>query len=366
MKIIRNHFWYIILAVLAAILMGIIVALIVLSRDDVAKEIKVGAVFIDDVNDGGWSEKHYEGLKKVCDDMGLPLEIMTNISETDASAGPAIEQLVAKGCSTIFLTSEGYGKDLYPVINKYPEVRFYTVSADSDPSNSATYFCRLSEVRYLSGIVAGNMTKSNVIGFIAGGQNPQTSRGINAFALGVRSVNPKAKVRVKYLDSWTDPEMEYEYAKKLITDDNADIICYHCTLHTAIDAAEELGVYSIGYNTSKKYSDLELTSLLCDWSVVYRAMIEDFLKGAVAPGKRYWIGMDEGAVKMTEFSSLVPEDVKQLVEQKKAVFYGASGVFQGEIISNTGEVICRKGERISDAALLKRLNWFVEGVEFDE
>ncbi|WP_408070325.1 BMP family ABC transporter substrate-binding protein [Butyrivibrio sp. JL13D10] len=367
MKTIKNNIWLIICIILLIILTGLVIGLVSLVKGEDSKKIVVGAVFIDDVNDSGWNEYHYNGLKKVCIDLGLRLEIATNIAETRESAEPAIDELVQKGCSTIFLTSEGFGSNLYPVMEKYKDVVFYTVSPESDVSNANTYFCRLSEVRYLSGIVAGKMTSSNVIGFVAGGKNGQTGRSINAFTLGVRSVNPKAVVKVKYLTSWTDPEGEYQAAKELIEQDGADIITYHASIHTAIDAAEDLGAYSIGYNkVSKSYSDRELTAVACNWEIVYKTMLDDYIKGANTSDQMYWIGMNSGAVKMTEYSRLVPDDVRSLVNENAKRLIRGDGVFQGDIISNTGKVMCRKGERISDVALLTKMDWLVEGVEIDE
>jgi basic membrane lipoprotein Med (substrate-binding protein (PBP1-ABC) superfamily) len=364
MKKLKGYTWILILVVLLLILAGLIIGLFRMSIQNDEEKTIVGGVFLDDIDDGGWSENHYNGLKTACDALGLKLEVVTNVEEKAASEEAAVEELVSKGCNVIFLTSEGYGMDMYPVMAKYNNVEFYTVSPHSDLSNVTTYFCRLYEMRYLAGMIAGRMTQSNILGYVAGGRNPQVTRGINAFTLGARSVNQDVTVKVRYLDNWTDPEDEYLQAKKLITEDGADLITYHASLNTAIDAAEELGAYSVGYGMDiKGYSDKCLTSVIYHWDVVYRKILEDFLKGAITDNHYYFLGMREGAVSFTDVTNIVPPDVKLLVDAKRKEFAKGSFVFEGEIISNTGKVMCRKGERISDDALLRRMNWFVEGVE---
>ncbi|WP_049944976.1 BMP family ABC transporter substrate-binding protein [Butyrivibrio sp. AC2005] len=367
MKTLKNYIWILLLGILLLVFLGLAIGLSSMFRVSVDNKNIVGAIFIDNIDDGGWNEAHYKGLKKACDMFGFKLEIETNIEESRNAAEAAIDELVAKGCNIIFLTSDGYGMDLYPVMEKYRDVQFYTVSPNADMPNATTYFCRDYEMRYLAGIIAGKMTNSNIIGYVAGMRKPQTTRGINAFALGVRSVNPDAIVKVKYMDAWTDSDVEYESAKKLILDGGADFITFHASLHTAIDAAEDFDTYSIGYGSYKEgYSDKNLTTVLYKWDVVYQYILEDISKGNFDAEPYYWLGLRKGAVDLAEYSQLVPGEVKLLVEEKKQEIKHAYDIFEGELISNTGEIMCNKGESISDDALLKRMDWFVEGVEIYE
>ncbi|SEL35503.1 basic membrane protein A [Butyrivibrio sp. ob235] len=367
MKKLKENLWIIILSTLLLILLAIVVGLINYARPQDVKKIVVGALFIDGVDDRGWSESHYNGLKNACDNLGIALEVEENVSETLEDAEPAIDRLVGKGCSVIFLTSDGYDEKLYPVIQNYPDIEFYTVSPDSSPENVTTYFGRIYQIRFLAGILAGRMTKSNIIGYVAGQKSCQVNRGINAFALGARSVNPDVVVKVRFINSWTDAEKEKELATKLIEEDGADLITYHASIHTAVDAAEEHSAYSIGYNNNgTDYSEKYLASVNFNWGNLYKTLLHDFFNGDMYPGKYYWHGVVYGTVEMKTYSKVIPEEVIKEIDDRKEKLINVQDVFYGDLYSNDGTKKCSKGQRISDDALFRRMDWFVEGVEVYE
>ncbi|WP_026527646.1 BMP family ABC transporter substrate-binding protein [Butyrivibrio sp. VCD2006] len=367
MKKIRENIWIIILTFLLVALLGAVVFSLTMSRKTEVKATKVGALFIDNVDDGGWNQRHYEGIYYACKSHNLKLEIEENVSETVEDAEPAIERLVAKGCNVIFMTSNGFDKKLYPMAEKYPEVQFYTTSPDSTPDNMTTYYGRHYQVRYLAGMLAGRMTKTNVLGFVAGNESTQTIRSINAFTLGARAVNPDAEVKVRYMHTWTDPELEKELARKLIEEDGADVITYHASLHTAIDAAEELGAYSIGYNNSSTdYSDKYLASVNFNWENLYQRIMDDYSIGDMSPGKYYWHGVVFGTVEIDLISSAIPQEVREEIADRIEKLINVQDVFYGDIYTTMGEKKCSKGQRISDNALLRKMNWYVKGVKIYE
>ncbi len=352
--------------------MIVLIALIVIAlylilntSKTVAVENRVGAVFIGSIEDKGWNETHYDGIKATCEKLGLPLYIEQDVAETLETAEPAVDRLVNdKKCNVILLTSDGFGDNLAPLYEKYPTIRFYTVSPEADYYNVNTYFCRLYQIRYLCGIIAGKMTKSNVIGYVCGTPSCQCIRQLNAFALGARSVNPDAVIKVKFVGSWYEPEKEKNATWNFIHEYNADIITYHTSSPFAIDVAEENGVYSIGYNIVRtERSDKFLTAALYNWAPIYEQLLSDFQKSKVGKDKYYWLGVLYGAVDFYRFSPEIPDDVIKLVYEKENEIKAGGDVFVNEIISNEGKVVVKNGERVGDNAMLHTMNWYAEGVE---
>ena len=239
----RENIWTILFFLLLTALGAILLFIFLSNKPTYEKQIKIGGIFIDSIEDGGWSEIHYEGLSAACENMGLPLEIVEHVDENAESTAPAVKELVEKGCTTIFLTSGGFGNNCQEVLESYPDVTFYTVSTECDAFNTSTYFGRIYEMRYLSGIIAGSMTKTNILGFVGGTNTPQVDRGVNAYYLGAKSVNPDVKLKVRFIGSWSDEEAERIAAEKLIFEDGADILTFHASHPITIDVAEENGVY---------------------------------------------------------------------------------------------------------------------------
>ncbi len=158
--------------ILVAALFSIVLFILFSNRPQIDKPVKIGGVFIDSIEDDGWSEIHYEGLSVACKELDLPLEIVEYVDETAEATAPAVAELVSKGCNVIFLTSGGFGNNCRKIIESYPNVVFFTVSTECDASNVYTYFGRIYEMRYLAGIIAGSMTKTNVLGFVGGTNTP--------------------------------------------------------------------------------------------------------------------------------------------------------------------------------------------------
>ena len=363
-QIARKIFSFSFMIVLFA-LIGIAVYLILSTRKVAIVENRVGAVFIGSVEDKGWNQAHYEGIKEACEKLKLPLFIEEDIAETLEATEPAVDRLVnEKKCNVILLTSDGFGDNLAPLYDKYSNIRFYTVSPEADYYNVNTYFCRLYQLRYLCGIIAGKMTKSNVIGYICGTPSCQCVRQLNAFTIGARSVNPDVVVKVKFVGSWYEPEKEKKAAMDFITKHGADIISYHTSSPFAIDIAEQMGVYSIGYNLVRtERSDNFLTAALYQWEPIYEQFLSDFQKSTVGKDKYYWLGVLYDTVSFYRFSPEIPQDVIDLVFEKEDEIKAGSDVFVDEIYSNDGKLMCKQGERIGDDAMLHTMLWYVEGVE---
>ena len=356
----NKQYWLLILA--AILLIAIIVSIftINLKKDSTTK---VGLIITGSVTDDGWNGMHYQGVKSACESLEVELSVKENVSEGTGRCATAIDELVSEGVGMIILSSYAYPVEVQDTIEKYPDVSFYAISAEHYAENMTSYFGRMYQARYLAGIVAGMKTETNVIGYVAAMPNSEVNRGINAFTLGVKSVNEDAVVMVVWTDKWEDKNKEPEAAKVLIEEAGADVLTYHQNQHYVAQAADEAGVYSIGYNAvAEGLSDKYLTAAVWDWNALYYQIIREYLQGKGNTVKRHWFGIDTGVVALSEYSSLVDESITQKITEAQAEISEGNDVFSGVIYDNTGEMRCDEGELISDEILLEKMDWFVDGV----
>lgn len=326
------------------------------------EKIKVGFVYVGPVGDHGWSYAHDLGRKYLEKQLDYVETVyVENVADVDAEK--VISDLAQKGCQVIFATSFGQMDGTIRAAQKYPKVIFMHCSGYKTAPNVGTYFGRMYQARYLTGIVAGKMTKTNKIGYVAAFPIPEVVRGINAFTLGVRSVNPNAKVKVVWTNSWVNPAAEKEAAKSLL-ESGCDVVTQHQDSPATQQAAQEAGAYSIGYNSdmSKFAPDACLTSAVWNWGPFYVDIVKK-VKAGTWKNDQYWIPMSEGIVDIAPISDKVPAEVKKLVEEKKqGLIAHKFDVFDGPIKDQNGKLRVEKGKTMSDAEMLS-FDWFVEGVE---
>nr|MCR5537388.1 BMP family ABC transporter substrate-binding protein [Succinivibrio sp.] len=240
---------------------------------------KVGCVMIGASQDHGWNESHYTGLLEACRAHDSELLVRENVAEDEESLSSAIDSLIKQGCTVVFLTSFGYGDCAAESVRRHPKVAFFSISGSHRADNYTTYFARLYQVRYLAGIIAGRESKSGILGYVAAMPNAQTLRGINAYALGARHANPKARILLRYTGSW-DNEQEERRSVALLQEAGADLITYHEDHPYVIREAESRGLLSIGHDTVyEHYSPRFLTAAVYDWKVIYKRVLGDYLSG---------------------------------------------------------------------------------------
>lgn len=354
------------LVMLVLLIIGL-TAVLLFTGKTFSKKEKIGFIMTGSIGEEGWNGMHYEGVSVACNNLDVDLLVKEKIKEFQGECGPAIEELVNRGCKMVILSSYGYAEEVKDIIEKYPEVSFYTNSFDYHAENVTSYFSRMYQARYLAGIVAGMKTENDKIGYVAAMPTSEVNRGISAFTLGVRRVNPDAVVTVAWSNAWDDEEKERRQADHLIEDVGVDVITYHQNQAYVIEEAEKLGVYSIGYhrmleNCSEKY----LTAVVGDWQLTYEAIIRQYLRGNSAEYKIYWVGIDENAVKLADFSTAVSEDIKTEVSKATNEILAGHDVFSGVIYDNEGNLRCKENQAIRDEVLLEQFDWYVEGVEFYE
>lgn len=326
-----------------------------------AKEVKVGFIYISPVGDAGYSYAHNEGRKAVEKMEGVTTSFVESVPEGPDSERVALK-MARKGYDVIFGTSFGYMDPMLKVAKKFPKVAFLHCSGYKTAKNMGNYFGRIYQSRYLTGVVAGSMTKSNILGYVAAMPIPEVIRGINAFTLGAQSVNPKVQVRVVWTNSWYDPATEKEAAKSLL-DVGADVLAQHQDSPGPQEAAEEAGVYSVGYNTDMKSfaPKAHLTSAVWNWAPYYTKVVKEVQDGTWKP-ESVWLGMETGVVDISPYGDMVPEAVRENVDNlKQKIIDGSLKVFTGPIFDQQGKEMVPAGQVAPDDQLLN-MNWFVKGV----
>ena len=351
---------------LAVFIVALIIAVIQSFRlPSEKRQVTVGMVLISSIADKGWNESHYRSLSQVCQERGCKLILREYVPEKESELGTAVEELIQDGAQAVFLTSFGYGAYVDRLAEKHPGVAFFGISGKGNARNRTYYFSRLYQARYLAGIVAGAVSRTGVLGYVAAMPNAQVNRGINAYAMGMRLANPQAKLIVHFTGSWDDEKKERE-SVALMAAEGADVITYHTDKPYAIREAEARGLFSTGYeNQYEVYSECFLTAALYDWHVVYDKVLGDYLSGKVNMAQGYWLDLGERGVRLGELSPLVPAETKVLVNEESQRIL-QQGVFAGVIYDNKGRLRCGEGERISDGELFNGMDWFVEGVEIHD
>ena len=341
------------------------------SSDGIAKEdIKVGVLYLSDPSEGsGYSYTHDLGVKGMQENLLLSDDQIERkiVDDSDEKATEkAIEECVADGCNIIFTTSWGYMQVTADMAEKYPDVYFsHGTGYMSNGKNFNNYFGRIYQARYLSGIVAGMNTKDNKIGYVAAqdSSNSEVTGGIDAFAIGVESVNPKAKIYVDVTNSWYDEKKEKKASERLLNM-GCDVMTQHCDTPYPQTLAQEKGVYGIGYNSdmSKETPDSCLTSVIWNWSAYYTSEVKSIIDGTW-DGSNYYGGMAEGLVSITDLASFAAEGTQQKVDEATAeILSGDNNVFDGVLVTNTGKKIGKKGKTLDDATITGKINWYYRNV----
>ncbi len=335
-------------------------------------EIKVGVIHLSDPAEGsGYTYTHDQGIIGMQQNLGLSDDQIVrkiSVDDTDAAAvETAITECVEEGCNIIFATSWGYMDTCEALAEEFPDVIFsHGTGYKSNGTNFNNYFGRIYQARYLSGIIAGMKTETNKIGYVAamGQENGEVTSGCNAFAMGVASVNPDAEVYVSVTNSWFDPEGEKQAAERLIAE-GCDVIGQHCDTPNPQTAAEEHGVWGVGYNSdmTKDAPGATLTSVIWDWSVYYTKAVQNVIDGTWVAGEKvdnYFGDMADGLVTLGEFNSdLVTDEMIAKVEEVKAqIVSGEWDVFDGktEIMDNEGNAHTLEGADYGSC------NWYYENV----
>jgi len=332
-----------------------------IAQDD---PVKVGFVYVGPVGDHGWTYRHDIGRQAIEAEFGDAVEttFVESVSE-GPDAERVIRQLASDGHDLIFTTSFGFMNPTVKVAKQFPDVKFEHATGYKQADNVSTYVGRFYEGRAISGTIAGHMTETNTVGYIASFPIPEVIRGINAFTLAMRKVNPEAEVKVVWVNTWYDPGKEADAAKTLI-DQGVDIITQHTDSPAPLQVAEERGIFAFGQasDMASFAPKAQLTSIIDNWDAYYVARTKAVMEGTWESSD-VWQGIDDGMVEMAPYGDAVPADIAAAADEIKAGIVGGSlHPFTGPINNQAGEQVVAEGETIGDGDLLK-MDWYVEGVQ---
>ena len=333
-----------------------------LARAQGASPLKVGFVYVSPIGDAGWTFQHELGRREIVKAFGSKIEtrFVESVPE-GADAERVIREMAQSGHGLVFATSFGYMNYVERVARAFPKTAFLHATGYKTGKNMGVYNARFYEGRYLNGVIAGYMTKSNVLGYVGAFPIPEVLQGINAFARGARSVNPNAEVRVIWVNSWYDPGKEREAANTLLAQ-NADIVTHHTDSTAVVQAAEERGKWAFGYHSdmSKYGPKAHLTATTHHWGDFYHQTVEQVLAGNWQP-PRLWGGMKDGMVKLAPLGPAVPPEVRAKIEKLEAdMVSGALHAFAGPVVDQDGKTRHANGPMSDDA--LGKMDYFVQGV----
>ena len=336
-------------------------------------DVKIGVIHIGNPADGsGYSYTHDVGIQDMQAALGLSDDQIirkNNVSDGDPTATEtAIRECIEAGCNIIFGTSWGYMDTMEALADEFPNVVFsHGTGYKNNGKNMNNYFGRIYQARYLSGIVAGMKTESNLIGYVAamGSENSEVTGGIDAFAIGVASVNPDAKIYVKVTNSWYSPTEETNAAKALIAE-GCDVIAQHCDTPNPQLEAESANVWGIGYNSDmiKDAPGATLTSVEWHWGAYYTQAVQQVIDGTWNC-ENYYGGMADGLLDISDLNSALCTDEMQtkVDEARNEILNNGFNVFDGVLETNDGSTVGEEGSTLDDATIKGGINWYYKNVE---
>jgi len=324
--------------------------------------LKVGFVYVSPVGEAGWSWQQDLGRREMEKNLGdkVKTQYVEDVPE-GADAERVIRDLAQQGNKLIFTTSFGYMNPTLKVAKQFPDVKFVHSTGYKTAPNVATTNARFYEARYLAGIVAGKMTKTNIAGYVGAFPIPEVLQGMNAFIRGMRSVNPKAEVRVIWVNSWFDPGKERDAALALIGQ-GADVLTHHTDSTATVQVAEEKGVYAVAYHSNmiKFGPHAQIAAVTHHWGKYFTKEAQDVINGTWKSDST-WGGLKEGMAVIEGFGPAVPDDVKKLVMEKRdEIIAGKLTPFDAPIVTNEGKTILAKGSL--DDKGLNQMNYYVQGI----
>ncbi len=328
-----------------------------------ADPLKVGFMYLGPVGDFGWTYQHDVARKAAVEHFGNQIQttFVENVAEGPDSE-KVLNDLASSGHKLIFATSFGYMNYVLRAAKRNPKVFFEHATGYKRDTNVSTYNIRFYQARYVQGVIAGKLSKAGLAGYVGSLPVPEVVQGLNAFMLGMRSVNPEARLKFIMVNSWYDPPKEGDAAKALM-DQGCDIITQHTDSPAPLQAAASRGIKAFGQSTdmTKFAPTTQLTASTDIWAPYYIKRIGDVLGGAWTSAD-VWGGFDSGLLGMAPFTNMPPDVVALANETVETVKTGTNLVFAGPLLDQGGTVKLPAGKVMDDAAL-SSLQWLVQGVD---
>ena len=326
--------------------------------------LKAAWIYVSPIGEAGWTYQHEQARRQVQKDFGSSVQttFVADVPEGH-DAERVLRDLARQGNQIIFTTSFGYMEPAMRVAREFPAVKFEVLTGYKLAANVAIANARYYEGRYLAGIAAARMSQSQQVGYVAAFPIPEVLQGINAFALGMQSVNPKAQVKVIWLNEWFNPAREREAAMALINQ-GADVLSFHAVSAAVAQAAQERGKYVVTYHSDmRKFApDAQIAAITHHWGDYEIGRIRALQSGQWR-SQNVWQGVKQGAVRVGDFGHKVPAHVQQeMLARQGDIATGVLHPFAGPLVSNKGKVMLNKGQVLADAQILA-MDWLVQGVQ---
>ena len=335
-----------------------------------AKTVNMGFIYVGPRDDYGYNQAHFEGKSAVAKLDWVKAFDEENVPESIEVTKTMESMINLNGAQVLFPTSFGYFDPyILKIASKYPKVMFLHCGglwdASKHPKNVGSYFGYIDEPVYLAGVVAGHMSKTGKLGYIAAIPIPQVLRNINSFTMGARSVNPKITTNVVFTGGWSNPVKEAESANSM-ADQGVDVLtCHVDSPKVVVQTAEKRGIYCCGYHTNQSTLAPKgfLTGAEWNWSKVYADYADMIKTGKTIPNLVRG-GLKEGIVKSSPYGKAVSSKAKSHADSiRKKFMDGSMVVYKGPLKDNTGKIVIPAGKSYTQTDIwLESMNWLVEGV----
>jgi simple sugar transport system substrate-binding protein len=329
-----------------------------------AEPLKIAFAYVGPVGDGGWTFAHDNGRKEI--EKAFGDKVVTTFVEKvpeSADAERVIRDMAAQGNKLIFGTTFGYMEPMLKVAADNKGIKFEHATGYKTAENMRTYDSRTYEGAYMAGVIAGKMTKTNVLGVVASIPIPEVIRNINSYTMGAQSVNPKIKTKVVWVNEWFNPPKESEAATSLINA-GADVLMQNTDSSAVLQTAEKMGKRAFGWDSDMTAygPKAHLGSAVINWGPYYVKAVGEALDGKWSTGSSWW-GVKEGAIEMVNVAADVPEDIKKrLAEINAGLKDGSFSIWKGPIVDQSGKEMLAK-DVIADDKYLGGVMFYVKGVE---
>lgn len=359
--------FFIILGILVCFVIGfVVISHSMNTKDTESVNRRIALLMNGSREDHSYCQAQFEGMLAYAEKSGDEVVYYDNVAP-DERYTDLVEQLIASGYGIIVSDSYIYEPAVTELAHAHPDVYFLNASGTQSAGNYSSYLGRLYQVRYLTGIVAGMQTKTNKIGYIIAMPTPETIRQANAFTIGVRKVNADAEVYVRYTNHWNNDKIAETVTKKLIKEQDIDVLTLHTNTIMPLRVADENGIYTIGNNRDNRdlFPNTYLTACVFDWEPFFEERIGECNRNKFA-GKHYWEGMRTGLVQLAPLTDLVSPSVRPILNaEKHKIINGEYDVFFGPLSDRSGYIRVRKGENLPDTQLLQHMDWYVKGVSLE-
>lgn len=328
-----------------------------------AAPLKVGFMYIGPVGDYGWSYQH--NIARLQAQQALGAAVQTSYVENvpgTPECEAVLESLVASGHKLIFGTSFDYMNYMVKAAAKYPHVKFEHCTGYKQAKNLAIYDIRYYQGRYVQGVIAGHVSKTGKVGYVASVPIPEVVRGMNGVALGMRSVNPKAELKFIMIDTWYDPGKEGEATKALI-DQGCDVICQHTDSPAPLETAASLNIPAFGQATDmiKFAPHTQLTASMNEWGGYYIQRMKAVLNNTWTSTDT-WGGFADGMLAMAPYTNMPKATADAATQAVADIAAGKLNVFAGPLVDQTGKIFLPAGQELEGKDLVG-LQTLVQGID---